>query len=370
MCDFGLKVSMMDLDTKIKKQTILVVDDELHHLSLLKRTFRKDYNVIAIDDPQKAVEIIIEMKDQISAIICDQRMPKMRGVELLEIAKKNAPDTVRIMLTAFIDEVQILDCINTCEAYAYLVKPYTPDELMQVLSQGILLRNRSLENKTIVDSLKTLFFGTIGAICSALDEKDKYTIGHSHRVTTYALIIGNAMNLNENQLNMLKIAGLLHDIGKIGIKESILNKPGKLTDDEFDEIKTHPEKGCNIIKNLKQLGEVIDWVRYHHERYDGKGYPNRLAGDEIPLGAAILAVADTYDAMTSDRSYRKGLPHEIAYNEIKRCSSTQFNPTVVEAFVRVESQLESISSIKEISEEYKVTNLFSEKQDFLRKVAQ
>jgi putative nucleotidyltransferase with HDIG domain len=154
------------------------------------------------------------------------------------------------------------------------------------------------------------------------------------------------MGISENKLQNLQLAGLLHDIGKIGTPEYILNKPGKLTDAEFDRIKEHPERGANIIGNLKKLGEIIEWVRAHHERYDGNGYPDKKSGKEIPLGAAILAVADTYDAMTSDRSYRKGLPHEVAVNEIKRCSGSQFNPVVAEAFLKIEKEFEKLAVTK------------------------
>ncbi len=350
------------------KYTILAVDDEVHALKLFKRSFRKEFDVLTTSDPQEAIDIITDKGNEIAAIICDQMMPKVKGVDVLKSARDISPNTIRIMVTGFIDTSVLMECINDCEAYCYIQKPYDAGELNQVLRQALLLREREIENKSIVTDLRELLFGTIGAICEALDEKDKYTIGHSRRVTAYALLIGNEFGLNESQMQKLKLAGLLHDIGKIGTPESILNKPGKLTDEEFAIIKRHPDRGANIIRSLKQLGEVIDWVRSHHERYDGRGYPSGMAGEDIPLGSAILAVADTYDAMTSDRSYRKGLSHDIAAAEIKKCTGTQFNPNVAEAFLRIEKHFKKVLDHKDNGKQYTVSHLLTESKDLVHKL--
>lgn len=349
---------------KTKKHTVLAVDDEIHALKYFKRSFRKEFDIITTTDPQEAIDIIQEKKEEISIILCDQTMPKIRGIQVLKAALKASPQTIRIMITAFIDTDVLMECINDCEAYCYILKPYDPGELASVMSEALILRKRELQKQNIVNDLRDLLFGTIGAICEALDEKDKYTIGHSRRVTTYSLLIGNEMGLTQSQMQKIKLAGLLHDIGKIGTPERILNKPGRLTDEEFAIIKEHPQRGAEIIRNLKQLGEVIEWVRCHHERYDGRGYPDKIAGDDIPMGAAILAVADTYDAMTSDRSYRKGLPHEVALGEIKKCTGSQFNPLVGEAFVRIEKELEKMLNHKDNGNEYTVSHLLTEPRGF------
>jgi len=351
-----------------KKYTVLAVDDEIHALKLFKRSFRKEFDVLTTADPQEAIDIIASSGSSIAAVLCDQTMPKMKGIDVLKVVRDLSPDTVRIMITAFIDTNVLMECINDCEAYCYVLKPYDASELLQVLRQAILLREREMENKGIVNDLRDLLFGTIGAICEALDEKDKYTIGHSRRVTSYSLLIGTELGLNESQLQKLKLAGLLHDIGKIGTPEYILNKPGKLTDEEFMTIKKHPERGANIIKSLKQLGEVVDWVKYHHERYDGRGYPYKLAGDDIPVPAAILAVADTYDAMTSDRSYRRGLPHEVAFAEIKKCSGSQFNPYIAEAFMRIEKKFEQMLKYDGNGNESTLSHLLIEAKDLTQKI--
>jgi len=354
--------------TQPKRVTILAVDDEIHALKLFKRSFRKEYDVLIAVDPQEAIDIITSRGDEIAAVLCDQMMPKIRGVDVLKVVRDVAPDAKRIMVTAFIDTNVLMDCINECEAYCYVLKPWDISELGGVLKQALLCREREIKNKLIVNDLRDLLFGTIKSICEALDEKDKYTIGHSRRVTAYAMLVGTELGLNKIQLERLQLAGLLHDIGKIGTPQPILNKPGRLTEEEFAVIKKHPDRGANIIKNLKQLGEVIDWVRWHHERYDGRGYPDKLAGEEIPLGAAILTVADTYDAITSDRSYRKGLPHEVAYSEIKKCSGSQFNPKVAEAFLRIEKKCEEMLMQKDNGIQYTVAHLLTESKDLVEKM--
>jgi putative nucleotidyltransferase with HDIG domain len=359
---------MQEGNLRKDKYTILAVDDEIHSLSFFKRTFRKDYNLLTASEPLEAVEIIKQYKDELAAVLCDQAMPKMSGTEVLKIAKVYAPTSVRIMVTAFVDTNAIMDCINECEAYGYIVKPFEPGELKQTLNHALISRERALENKNIVNNLRELLFSTIGAICEALEEKDQYTIGHSRRVTRYAIMIGQELGLSEQQLQKLNLAGLLHDIGKIGTPEYILNKPGRLTDEEFDKIREHPRSGADIIKNLKQLGEVIDWVRCHHERFDGRGYPDKLVGDKIPLGAAILSVADTYDAMTSDRSYRKGLPHEVAVQEIKKCTGSQFHPEIAAAFLRIEDKVELILKHKDNGKEDSLAKLLMESEDLAKKI--
>lgn len=350
------------------KYTVLVVDNDIHTLSFFKRTLRKDFEVITTTDPQEAIDIIRRQENEIAIIICDQLIPKMSGVEILKIVKNYAPEVVRIMVTGLVDTDVLVDCINECEAYCYITKPCDPHELLQTLGQSLLFRERTIEKNNIVSKLRELLFSTVRAICETLDEKDKYTTGHSRRVTIYSLLLAQELGLSDAQLEKLQFAGLLHDIGKIGTPEHILNKPGKLTDAEYDLIKKHPGKGADIIMNLKKLGEVVDWVRCHHERYDGKGYPQNLSGEDIPFGAAILAVADAYDAMTSHRSYRNGLPHDVAVEEIRKCMGSQFNPDVAEAFLRIERKFEKIMQNKDNGKEYTICNLLIESKNLSKMI--
>ena len=192
-----------------------------------------------------------------------------------------------------------------------------------------------------VEKNKVLFINTTLSLASAIEAKDRYTRGHTERVTKFALKIAEELNhegvvhLSKKFFDDLYISGLLHDIGKIGVPEQILSKETQLTDEEFVLIKMHPIRGAEILKTLPEFEESLKGVKYHHERYDGKGYPEGLKGDQIPLIAAIVAVADTYDAMTSDRTYRKALPREIAVEEIRKNIGIQFNPMVAQAFLEV-----------------------------------
>ncbi len=187
--------------------------------------------------------------------------------------------------------------------------------------------------------MKKMYFETIRTLSNALDAKDEYTNGHSHRVAEYSVMIAERMKLSPKDIEKTKTAALLHDIGKIGIKDEVLNKPGKLDFKEFYEVQQHPEIGANILKDVSALKKVSTIVRYHHERFDGNGYPDSISGEELPIESAIIAVADAYDAMTSDRSYRKAMSHEAAIEIIRNASGTQFHPDVVTAFIGLESNV-------------------------------
>lgn len=211
---------------------------------------------------------------------------------------------------------------------------FTPDHLAtaeRVVGQiGV-----ALENARLLEDLERLFLGTVKTLSAAIDAKSPWTKGHSERVTEYALLIGSEMGLSEADHKSLRLAGLLHDIGKIGTYEALLDKPDRLSPEEYELVKAHPAKGAEILAPIRQLKEVIPGVRSHHERWDGAGYPDGLAGEDIPLFGRILAVADTYDSITADRPYRQSPGHEWAIEEIRRCSGSQFDPRVVEVFLRV-----------------------------------
>lgn len=183
--------------------------------------------------------------------------------------------------------------------------------------------------------LKLLFGSLIFAFVDTLDAKSHWTRGHSERVTAYSMATAKEMGLSENDIETLRTAAILHDIGKIGTYDVILEKPDKLTEEEFNLVKLHPAKGAEILRHIKQFEDVIPIIRHHHERIDGGGYPYGLKGDEIPLLARVLCVSDSYDSMTSDRPYRPAPGRELAIAELKRCSGTQFDPQVVEVFLRV-----------------------------------
>ncbi len=191
----------------------------------------------------------------------------------------------------------------------------------------------ALEKARLLEGLRRTVSESIRALAGAIEAKDPYTRGHSERVTHYVQLIARAMGLPRADRDRLVRAAVLHDVGKIGIPSAVLNKPGRLDSHEFRLIQKHPEMGVEIVREIQAMAETLEIIRAHHERVDGKGYPAGLKGDEIPLGARILAVADTFDAMTSDRPYRKGLPPEAAYEEIDRCAGAQFDPEVARVFL-------------------------------------
>ncbi|MBI5056534.1 MAG: PAS domain S-box protein [Nitrospirae bacterium] len=193
----------------------------------------------------------------------------------------------------------------------------------------------ALEHAKLYDDLQELLINTTTSLISIIDAKSPWTKGHSERVTKYAVEIAREMGLHEKEVNHVRLCGILHDIGKVGTFDGLLDKPGKLTDEEYELIKKHPGQGADIIAPIKQLNNVIPGVLHHHERYDGKGYPFGLKGEDIPLCASILSVADSFDSMTADRPYRKSPGRDYAISELKRCSGTQYNPKIVEVFLKV-----------------------------------
>jgi len=213
---------------------------------------------------------------------------------------------------------------------------YESDQkLLETLAHQVAI---AIENAKLYSSLKKNFYDTVEALVEAIEKKDHYTGGHTKRVVHYSMSIAKYMNLTKEELERIRLGAILHDVGKIGIEDKILKKDSPLDPDEWKVMKRHPQLGYEIMMRVEGLRDVIGGMRFHHERFDGKGYPLGLKGEEIPLLARIIAVADTYDAMVSTRPYRKGLPTQKAYDEIVRYSGTQFDPTVVEAFKKAYTQ--------------------------------
>lgn len=202
-------------------------------------------------------------------------------------------------------------------------------ELLSALATQVAI---AVENSRLYTELKEAFYSTAEALAETIELRDKYTGGHTRRVMNYSLAIGRCMNLEDKELENLKLAAILHDIGKIGVRDVVLLKPGRLAGDEIKEMNLHAECGAGILGNIKQLRNVIPSVRGHHEKYDGRGYPDGLKSHEIPILSRIIAVADSFDAMTTDRPYRKGLSLEMACEELRQGSEIQFDPAVVAAF--------------------------------------
>jgi putative nucleotidyltransferase with HDIG domain len=315
------------------KYNILVVDDEENNLQLLMRTLRKKYNVFIAQSGMIAMDIL--RNNKIDLIISDQRMPEMEGVEFLKQSIDISPESVRILITGYADATAIMEAINSVKIHRYIKKPLIPEDLINIVDASLELYQLNKDNQQLTIDLKDLFSGTITAITEALDAKDPFTFGRSKRVTYYSLKTGRNLGLTDNLLSELELSGLLHDIGMIGVPETILGKPENLEKNEFEIIKRHVQIGVKILEDIKQLDPVVHIVRTHHERFDGTGYPFGLKGEDIPVCARIISIADAYDGMVSDRAYRKGMSHEEAKEEIRKGSGTQFDSVIVDAFLSI-----------------------------------
>ena len=328
----------------MKQNTILIVDDEENILKSLERLLENEgYRIFLADCGFKGLEII--RHEDIHLVISDHRMQGMDGIKFLNEVKKILPETIRIMLTGYADVDIAIKAINEGEVYRFITKPWNNIELLNTVkqdigyynlhkeldrlnkliqSQNIELKewNSKLEQKVSAQTnlIRDLFLDAIKSLAFALEAKDKYTEGHSRRVTEYAVYICQKMSLLKEFTEDVKLGSLLHDIGKIGIQESILNKTGKLTKEEFDHIKTHPIIGKKILMPIVKSKTVLSIVEHHHEHIDGSGYPGGLKDTAIPLEARIFAVADTYGALLSEQPYRKALNKIDAIAKLRKCT--------------------------------------------------
>ena len=316
---------------------ILVVDDEPDNLQLVKRTLRRHYDIVTANNADEAIATLQQTPD-IEMVLSDHKMPGKSGVELLHHCFEHYPEIIRILITAYSEVPILVDAINTGKIHRYIKKPWTPEELELTVEKAFEASKLSRENTRLIADFKDLFSGTISAITEALDEKDEYTAGRSKRVSEYAIAIAKEMNLSDIEISKIEVASLLHDIGMIGVPEYILNKVEKLNDEEYDIIKKHVSYGINIIGNITQMESVVPIIKYHHERYDGTGYPYGLKGEEIPIGARIIGLADTFDALVSTRAYRQPMPVNDAIELIKTLAGNQLDYNVVQAFLRVKDK--------------------------------
>ncbi len=318
------------MDNKYK---ILIVDDEPDNLALLYRTLRGKYEIAKSTSPLAALDIL--KQDHFNCILSDHKMPEMDGVEFLKRSYEISPDTMRLLVTAYTDAGILIDAINYAKIYRYIKKPYNPDELLLIVENALEYWQLKYDNTTLINDLKELFSGTITAIVEALDSKDSYTLGRSRRVTFYAVKMAKALHLNQTTTGKIELAGLLHDIGMIGVSDDILAKVEKLTPEEYDEIKKHVHHSVKILDDIKQLSDVVEIIKYHHEFYDGTGYPYGKKAEEIPIGSRIIAVADAFDSMVTPKIYRKQVVPSEALARIKELSGKQFDPIVVECFEQI-----------------------------------
>ncbi|MFP6639185.1 MAG: HD domain-containing phosphohydrolase, partial [Myxococcota bacterium] len=347
-------------------QTVLFVDDETSILKALERLLRDEpFEILTASRPSEALHLLD--RQSIQLVVSDQTMPEMSGADLLARIRERHPDTIRMMLTGHTEMEIAVEAINRGEIFRLITKPWQEEDLRASLRQAfdhfemkqeikrlsqvsrdqnfrLQDMNRNLENKVRERTrqldqknrdLRRAYIQTIRALAEAIDAKDAYTRGHSERVAVYASRLARELGLDKHAIERVYFSGLLHDVGKIGIPDAIISKPARLTQDEYLEIQKHPEIGAKILEPVEFLRSIVPCVRHHHEWFDGsdRGYPDRIAGDKIPLPSRVILVADTVEAMTSDRPYRDGLPLEVVIDELAKFSGRQFDPTVVDAFM-------------------------------------
>ncbi|MDI6782538.1 MAG: response regulator [bacterium] len=315
--------------------SILIVDDqEIIRRSLSTILENSGYTVTSVASAREAIQSLHQM--QYSLVLTDLRLDGESGLDIIEHVKQYYPKTLVILLTAYASVESAIAALRR-GAYDYLVKPCNVDDLKHTVRRCLDLRRQGIENEQLRDELEKAYFLTVRALAAAIDAKDRYTRGHSDRVMKYSTRIAEALEENvamtERLVQHFQYAAMIHDIGKIGIPDDILKKEGKYTPGEYAVMKQHPLLGYDMLCDVPYLKEVSLFLKHHHEWYNGQGYPVGLQGDNIPLGAQIISVADAYDAMTSDRPYRKSFTHTDAVQEIIHCSGTQFAPRVVNAFL-------------------------------------
>ena len=339
------------------KYKIIAIDDErgiLDSLSIfLKRT---NYDFVGITDPIEGIERI--KKEHFDLLLLDFMMTPLHGDDVVQEIRKFNKELYILLLTGHKDLAPPLETIRRLDIQGYCEKSDKFEQLLLLIESGIKSISQMKEIKKIneqlkesKDELEKAYLDMIQSLRYAVEAKDPYTRGHSDRVSEFAVLIGRKLGLPDNEIRTLQIGGLFHDIGKIGVPDNILQKEAKLTDDEYSQIKQHPNIGVHILSNAEIFNDILPIVEHHHERYDGNGYPGRLAGENIPYLARIAAVADSFDAMSSKRAYRDSLPLEKIISEFMRCRGTQFDPDIDDVFIDI---LENhFDEIKAIQEKYK-----------------
>jgi response regulator RpfG family c-di-GMP phosphodiesterase len=342
---------MSDHDPKGDATHILVVDDDDAVRDVIGVLLREEGYLPTLVAGAEAGLAAARQQD-FPIVISDMKMPGKDGAWLLGQLRALRPETAVIMLTAFGDTEAAVECLRQ-GATDYLLKPPKVTDLVRAIERALSkrrleearqryqfglekrVRDRTAELQQALGDLETTYSTTLWALVAALDAREHETSNHSQRVVRYTLAIAKRVGVPEKDLPELGRGALLHDIGKIGIPDAILLKPGKLTEDEWVEMRRHPAIGFEILKAIPFLGGPAEMVLCHQERFDGKGYPRGLAGSAIPLGARIFSIGDTFDAMTSDRPYRKRNTADAARAEVIRCKGSQFDPACVEAFLSI-----------------------------------
>jgi putative two-component system response regulator len=286
-------------------EEILFVDDEEYILDIVRQIFaERGIHILTANTPVEALEKV--KNNEIAVLVSDNHMPGMKGIDMLSKVKVLSPDTVKILMTGFADLDTALDAINRVEVFRFIVKPWENTQLVALVMDA-------MERYRLIKSILRGDENMMRSLVHALELKDPYTKGHSERVAGYAVMIAQEIGLDEDTLTAVRYGSWLHDCGKIGVSENILNYEGPLDEAEIHVIRNHPLWGADVARKGRLSNSIVNIILAHHERYDGKGYPTGLKGEEIPLEARIVSVADIYDALTTERPYRMAYtqPHAL-----------------------------------------------------------
>jgi response regulator RpfG family c-di-GMP phosphodiesterase len=313
-------------------KTVLFVDDELSIRNAIDRMYleRDDVRCLFAASGQEGLDIL--SREEVWVVVSDYLMPGMRGIEFLSKARGLRPDTMRIMMTAYADLSIAIDAINKSEAYRFVTKPWNNKELMETIDEALmryqLIQSLGTEDETVYLSL-----------AQTVELKDPYTKGHCDRVARYAVALAKAAGLNDGMISDIKHGSWLHDCGKIGVPEGVLNFPGRLSEDDLETVMQHPRWGSEVARQARMSDTVVNIILYHHERYDGKGYPSGLSAEQIPLEARIVAIADVFDALYSDRPYRKAYDFNRTVEIMHEMTEDFFDPQLMELFLPIAEEV-------------------------------
>ena len=332
---------------------IICVDDEPGVLDSLTVFLKHDgYQITGVTDPMEAIELV--KKEHFDLMLLDFIMTPIHGDQVVEEIRKFNKELYILLLTGHKDLAPPLETIKRLDIQGYCEKMDKQDQLQLLVESGIkaveqmnIIKKINNELQETNAKLEKAYLETIETLRFTVEAKDTYTRGHSDRVSEYSVLLGKYLGLSDDDIHLLRVGGLFHDIGKIGVPDSILLKTSKLTDDEYSEIKNHPKIGAQILSNATIFEKAIPIVKHHHERYDGFGYPEKLSGENIPYLARIAAVADSFDAMTSRRTYRDSMPLDVVKVELEKNKGTQFDPNIADKFLDIlNNHYEEIEEIR------------------------
>jgi len=331
------------------REKILIIDDEMAPRESIRMVLKDRYAVATATGALEGLKIIAQ--EPVDLVVMDIKMPRMDGITALQEIKKSYPDTEVVLLTAYASLETARDAIRF-GAFDYLLKPFDKNDILLVVEKGLARRRSNtglkMERDTLLDrasylekqiteartNIMMFYEGTVKALILTIDAKDSYTHNHSNRVAILSSSIASSLGVPQKTIKEIEHAASIHDIGKIGIDENILKKNGRLTADEYEEMKKHPAIGVRIVQSVPFLEDAIPVILYHHERYDGKGYPEAIKGEQIPKSARIVNVADAIDAMMAARPYRGALTMDNVMSELKNNAGTQFDPEIVEIILQ------------------------------------